>query len=60
MELQNSLNLDEGGEFADGSMKPKIEAGLKFLEAGGKKAIITSISKCLAALRGKTGTHITP
>lgn len=48
------------GEFADGSMKPKIEACLNFLDGGGKCAIITSISKCLAALRGKTGTRITP
>lgn len=50
----------EHGEFADGSMLPKIEACLKFLENGGKEAIITSIPKCLAALRGKTGTHIRP
>lgn len=48
----------EHGEFADGSMKPKIEACLKFLGDGGAEAIITSIPNCLAALRGKTGTHI--
>lgn len=48
----------EHGEFADGSMRPKIEACLDFLSKGGKDAIITSIPKCLAALRGKTGTHI--
>lgn len=51
--------LMENGEFAEGSMKPKIEAALKFLQNGGKKVIITSTSQCLAALRGKTGTHIT-
>lgn len=50
-------HLDHG-EFADGSMKPKIEACLKFLDGGGSAAIITSIPHCLAALRGKTGTHI--
>jgi carbamate kinase len=54
-----SLHL-EHGEFADGSMRPKIEACLQFLRDGGKEAIITSIPKCLAALRGKTGTHIKP
>ena len=48
------------GEFADGSMKPKIEACLNFLTNGGREAIITSIPNCLAALRGKTGTHIIP
>ncbi len=46
------------GEFADGSMKPKIEACLQFLKNGGTEAIITSIPNCLLALRGKTGTHI--
>lgn len=50
-------HLDHG-EFADGSMRPKIEACLMFLKRGGKEAIITSIPNCLAALRGKTGTHI--
>jgi carbamate kinase len=48
------------GEFAAGSMGPKIEASLNFLKNGGKEVIITSTSKCLAALRGKTGTHILP
>lgn len=55
--IQKHLN---DGEFADGSMRPKIEACLKFLEHGGKEAIITSIPNCLAALRGKTGTRIRP
>ena len=51
-------HLDHG-EFADGSMKPKIEACLGFLAEGGRQAVITSIPNCLGALRGKTGTHIT-
>ena len=50
-------HLDEG-QFASGSMQPKIEACLAFLDQGGKEAIITSIPNCLAALLGKTGTHI--
>lgn len=49
----------DNGEFAEGSMKPKIEAALDFLAKGGKKAIITSIPKCLEALKGKSGTIIT-
>ena len=48
----------DAGEFAAGSMKPKVEACLSFLEQGGSKAIITSIPNTLLALRGKTGTHI--
>lgn len=47
------------GEFAEGSMKPKIQACLNYIEHGGKKAIITSLEKCLEALDGKTGTVIT-
>lgn len=50
----------DAGEFADGSMRPKIEACLSFLENGGQEAIITSISRSLAALRGRTGTHVKP
>ena len=46
------------GEFAEGSMKPKIEAALKFLNNGGKKAIIADLFSLQLALEGKTGTHI--
>jgi carbamate kinase len=54
---QAHMYLEEG-EFAKGSMGPKVEAACKFLEQGGKKAIITSLEKCLDAIQGKTGTHI--
>jgi len=56
-ELRGHLDT---GEFADGSMSPKIRACLQFLENGGKETIITSISRSLAALRGRTGTHVKP
>lgn len=46
------------GHFAKGSMLPKIEAALKFLEAGGKEAIITTPDKLSEAVAGITGTHI--
>jgi len=45
------------GHFAKGSMLPKIEAVLKFLENGGRQAIITHPFKALEALEGKTGSH---
>jgi len=48
------------GHFAEGSMKPKIESVIKFLENGGKKAVICSISNCENALVGKAGTTISP
>ena len=48
------------GEFPPGSMGPKIEAALEFLEAGGLRAIVTSPEKMGAALRGEAGTEILP
>ena len=46
------------GHFAPGSMKPKIEAVIAFLEAGGQEALITDPPHLVAALEGKTGTRI--
>ena len=52
--------LAEGRHFARGSMAPKIEAILWYMEAGGKHAIITTPENIPAALRGEAGTHIVP
>lgn len=46
------------GHFAKGSMLPKIEAIIKFLENGGKKALITNPENISRALNGETGTWI--
>jgi carbamate kinase len=48
------------GHFLAGSMGPKVKACVRFLEWGGKKAIITSLDKAVEALEGRTGTIITP
>jgi carbamate kinase len=48
----------EEGHFNPGSMKPKIEAIVEFLEGGGKKAIVTSPENLLRAVEGKAGTTI--
>jgi len=45
------------GHFPPGSMGPKVEAVINFLEKGGERAIITSIEKIKEALEGKAGTH---
>jgi len=45
------------GQFPPGSMGPKIQAVINFLESGGEQAIITSIEKIKEALDGKAGTH---
>ena len=52
--------LAEGTHFAKGSMAPKIQAILWYLEAGGKQAIITNPENIGRALRGETGTWIVP
>jgi carbamate kinase len=49
----------EEGHFKPGSMRPKIEAVIEFLEAGGEKAIITSPENLLKAVKGESGTTIT-
>lgn len=45
------------GQFAPGSMLPKVEAAMKFVQSGnGRRAIITSLDKAIDAIEGKTGT----
>ncbi len=51
--------LAEGTHFAAGSMKPKMEAVVAYLEQGGHEAIITNPENMERALAGTTGTHIT-
>ncbi len=48
------------GEFATGSMRPKVQAALNFLERGGKRAIITSPDHLVKAVQEDRGTHIVP
>jgi carbamate kinase len=48
------------GHFGKGSMLPKVEAALEFVERGGPRAIITDPANLQRALRGETGTHIIP
>jgi carbamate kinase len=48
------------GHFKPGSMLPKIEAVIAFLEGGGREAIITDPAHIGLALAGKAGTHIVP
>ncbi|MDX1411175.1 MAG: carbamate kinase [Nitrospirales bacterium] len=46
------------GHFLPGSMEPKMEAAVHFLENGGREVIITSPNNALQGFRGKTGTHV--
>jgi carbamate kinase len=65
----NQLDFDEltvgdakrylaGGQFPPGSMGPKIEAAIEFIESGGKRAIIASHDNLVEAMLGKAGTRI--
>ncbi len=47
------------GQFPAGSMGPKIDAAIRFVEGGGREAIITSLDLAAPALEGMTGTRIT-
>ena len=46
------------GHFAAGSMGPKVEAAIRFIERGGRRAIIAHLEESLPALMGEVGTHI--
>lgn len=48
------------GQFPPGSMGPKIEAAIEFLEGGGEKVIIAPLEKALEAFKGNAGTMIVP
>ena len=45
-------------QFPAGSMGPKIEAAIRFLEGGGEHVVIAHLEQAMPALRGETGTHI--
>lgn len=48
----------EAGEFPPGSMGPKVEAAVRFVENGGKRAVIASLTRAVEALEGRAGTTI--
>jgi carbamate kinase len=53
------MYLSGGDHFAKGSMAPKIEAIIRFLDAGGEEALITNPGNIERALKGETGTRFT-
>ncbi len=59
MSIEEARQYISEGHFAPGSMLPKVEAAIKFVESKpGRKAIITSLDKAVEALDGKAGTTI--
>ncbi len=60
LSLSDAARYLQEGQFGAGSMQPKVEAAMRFARNHpGRRAIITSLDKCLDALEGKTGTVVT-
>jgi carbamate kinase len=60
MTAQEARQYMAEGHFATGSMRPKIEAAIQFVESGpGRKTIVADLSQAVEALEGKAGTWIT-
>ncbi len=59
MTVADAKRYIEEGHFAPGSMLPKVEAAIRFVEsAPGRKAVITTLDKAVEALKGEAGTVI--
>ena len=56
--LKELKKYQEAGHFPPGSMGPKIEAAIRFIEGGGRRVWITNLEEALPALRGEAGTLI--
>lgn len=58
MTVAEARGYQKEGHFKAGSMGPKVEACCRFVEAGGRAAVIASLNEALAALAGEAGTRI--
>ncbi|MCX8168733.1 MAG: carbamate kinase [Candidatus Methanomethylicia archaeon] len=58
MSIEEARKYYDEGHFPSGSMGPKVQACIRFIEWGGELSIITSLDKASEALEGKTGTRI--
>ena len=60
LSVEEAQKYADQGEFAPGSMLPKVQAAIQFASAKkGNEAMITLLEKAREALQGKTGTKIT-
>lgn len=58
IEIEELRSLHAEGHFPAGSMGPKVEAAINFIDGGGKHAIIGGLETAMEALTGSSGTHI--
>ena len=56
--IHEAVQYLKQGEFPPGSMGPKVEAAMQFMEKSGKRAVITSIETIEQAVEGKAGTEL--
>jgi carbamate kinase len=56
--LEELVRFWRKGEFGEGSMGPKVEAGIRFLRRGGRRFVITDIASLPDALAGRAGTRV--
>ncbi|UMZ72588.1 carbamate kinase [Natranaerofaba carboxydovora] len=58
VDVEELKYFEQKGHFGQGSMAPKVNAAINYVENTGKKAIISSLDDVYSALQGKTGTHV--
>src|SRR5262249_40498726 len=58
IDVPTAKRLLEEGQFPPGSMGPKIDAAVRFVEAGGPEVLVTRAESLADALEGRTGTYI--
>lgn len=56
--IAEAVRLDEDGAFGEGSMAPKVRAAIDYVKHTGGRAVITELSRGLAAVHGSAGTSI--
>lgn len=60
MSVRDAKTHLRDGQFPPGSMGPKIESAIRFLEAGGREVVISSPEHLVESMKGRGGTHIVP
>jgi carbamate kinase len=56
--LEQMRDIAAAGHFASGSMGPKVEAAMRFVESGGRRSVITALEHIEKAITGNYGTVI--
>jgi carbamate kinase len=56
--VAQARDLLGAGEFRAGSMGPKVQAAVNFVESGGSRAVIGDLDEAVAALAGEAGTTV--